>query len=398
MKKIVAISLTLFASQAFATGYSKPVNVGAKAMGMGGAFVAVADDTTAIFHNPAGMSQLKKDHNLQLGVDTMFAKLRYEPIAAPVEMSDSRIFPLPNFGYVNRQLGPVSFGLGLYMPHGNGNKFSVPASNPTDPNEGMLYSMEIDPAVSFEVIKGLSLGASLRITRISLNIKGQPLQLAPAVFDMLNEIDVSGWTYGAAAGFLAQPTDWLSIGGNYRSKVSKKLSGNGDLATLGAFDADIDVTLPTLITGGFAAQATDRLLLSFQYGFERNSEVKAFTVTSPDIGGAPATLPIAQNWKDSHTYHFGMKYDVLKTLGIVAGYARDFNASIPGTTISRVSGDFDCHETSAGLIMDLGRYNAGLAWNGRWGSHVYPTGPGINAPGRYQAFLHTISANVGFSL
>ncbi|MEZ4845694.1 MAG: outer membrane protein transport protein [Bdellovibrionota bacterium] len=398
MKKIVALSLTLFASQAFATGYSKPVQGGTKAIGMGGAFVAVADDTTAIYHNPAGMSQLKKDHNFQLGVDTMFAKLHYEPVTGPAEDSDRQIFPLPNFGYVNRQLGALSFGLGLYLPHGNGNKFSVPASNPTDPNEGLLYTMEIDPAVSFEVIKGLSLGASLRVTRMSLNIKGQPLQLAPAVFDVLNEISVSGWTYGAAAGFLAQPTDWLRIGGNYRSKVSKKLGGSGELATLGAFDADIDITVPTLITGGFAAQATDKLLLSFQYGYERNSEVKTFTVTSPDIGGAPATLPIAQNWKDSHTYHFGMKYDLMKSLGVIAGYARDFNASIPATSINRTSGDFDCQEASAGLLVDLGRYNAGLAWNGRWGSNTYPAAPGVNAPGYYQAFLHTISANVGFSL
>ena len=33
--------------------------IGARALSMGGAFVAVADDSTAVFWNPAGLAQLK---------------------------------------------------------------------------------------------------------------------------------------------------------------------------------------------------------------------------------------------------------------------------------------------------------------------------------------------------
>ncbi|MCK4649515.1 hypothetical protein KAT51_08330 [bacterium] len=38
----------------------RPMPVGARATGMGGAFVAVADDAYAAYYNPAGLSQLKK--------------------------------------------------------------------------------------------------------------------------------------------------------------------------------------------------------------------------------------------------------------------------------------------------------------------------------------------------
>jgi long-subunit fatty acid transport protein len=208
----------------------------------------------------------------------------------------------------------LSFGLGVFFPHGNGGKFdpTPPSGSPANPNEGRIYSMEIAPAVAFEVVKGLSFGASLRATRISTDLKGQLVQLAPATFDTLDELSTSGWGYGASLGFLAQPTDWLRIGANYRSKITKTLSGDGSFAGLGNFDAKFKITLPTLITAGFAAQATERLLFSFQYGLERNSEVDNFTVTSPNLGGGPATLPIVQNWRDSHTYHFGGKYDVSK--------------------------------------------------------------------------------------
>jgi hypothetical protein len=51
---------------------------------------------------------------------------------------------------------------------------------------------------------------------------------------------------------------------------------------------------------------------------------------------------------------------------LLAGYARDFTNSIPDTAMNRITGDIDAHEASAGFIVDFGKYNAGLAWNGRW--------------------------------
>jgi|JI10StandDraft_1071094.scaffolds.fasta_scaffold46149_1 long-chain fatty acid transport protein len=400
MKKIVLLGLTFFTTQVFASGFSKPVNVGPKAIGMGGAFVGVADDTTAIFHNPAGMSQLKADHNIQLGADTLITQLDYEPPAGAVESAKKEYLPVPTFGYVNRQLKMISLGVGVFFPHGNGGKFdATPASfSPANPNEGRIYSMEIAPAVAFEVVKGLSLGGSLRATRISTSLKGQLIQLAPATFDNLEELSTSGWGYGASGGFLAQPAPWLRIGGNYRSKITKTLSGDGTFTGLGNFDAKFKITLPTLVTGGFAAQATEKLLFAFQYGYERNSEVKNFVVSSPDLGGAPATLTLPQNWKDSHTFHFGTKLDVCKTVSLVGGYARDFNKSIPDAAMNRVTGDIDAHEASGGLLLNVGKYNAGLVWNGRWGQRDIPVTATNISPGHYDAFLHTISANVGVSL
>ena len=42
------------------TSSPNPVGSGARAIGMGGAFIAVADDATAASWNPAGLTQLKK--------------------------------------------------------------------------------------------------------------------------------------------------------------------------------------------------------------------------------------------------------------------------------------------------------------------------------------------------
>ena len=69
--KMVAVVLVLLftASTAFAGGFRLPEQ-GAKAMGMGFAFTAQADDPSAIYFNPAGLTQLK-GNNVMVGVTYM---------------------------------------------------------------------------------------------------------------------------------------------------------------------------------------------------------------------------------------------------------------------------------------------------------------------------------------
>src|SRR5512135_752106 len=65
--KMVAVVLVLLftASTSFAAGF-RLLESGAKAMGMGFAFTAQADDPAAIYFNPAGLTQLK-GQNVMLG-------------------------------------------------------------------------------------------------------------------------------------------------------------------------------------------------------------------------------------------------------------------------------------------------------------------------------------------
>src|SRR5665647_2868240 len=62
----VLLVLLFTASTSFAAGFRLP-EAGAKAMGMGFAFTAQADDPSAIYFNPAGLTQLK-GQNVMVGV------------------------------------------------------------------------------------------------------------------------------------------------------------------------------------------------------------------------------------------------------------------------------------------------------------------------------------------
>jgi threonine dehydratase len=46
------------------------IGVGARAEGMGGAFVAVADDPSAVFWNPAGIARLEEDKTQLVGTSS----------------------------------------------------------------------------------------------------------------------------------------------------------------------------------------------------------------------------------------------------------------------------------------------------------------------------------------
>ena len=63
---------------------------GARAMGMGGAFVAIADDASAVYYNPAGISQLERAQFSGLHV-TLWEGVNYDVINFVIPTLDYEI-------------------------------------------------------------------------------------------------------------------------------------------------------------------------------------------------------------------------------------------------------------------------------------------------------------------
>ncbi|MCB0271983.1 MAG: outer membrane protein transport protein, partial [Bdellovibrionales bacterium] len=215
------------------------------------------------------------------------------------------------------------------------------------------------------------------------------------IVDVVDELDVDGWAFGGAFGMMIRPNNWLRIGMNYRTQVKDTLQGDGTFQTLGGFDAELTQVLPTLITTGFSARVNSFLLFSFAYGWERNSELKNINIDTDLLGAV--SLP--QNWKNSHTFHFGIETTPLEHIHILAGYAKDFNESIPDAVNNRVTGDVAAQEISAGVGIDLGKaITTTLSWNGRFGDRTVPVTATNLAPGEISAFIHTLSFGLGVNL
>lgn len=389
-------AVCLFHLTSFASGLSKPVLVGPKAIGMGGAFMGVANDTTAIFHNPAGITQLE-GYNVYVGMDGLITDLTYTPPNTGVaEEAKTEFLPVPSVAFTTDVLKHVTVGLGIFFPHGNGGTFESASGFPGNPNEGRIYSMEITPSVAYELIDNFSIGASFRAIRGSSSLKGQILP-AP-LSDTLDDLDVNGWGFAFAAGLFYKPFPQISFGANYRSKAEFTLEGDARLQTLGNFGASLEQIFPSQVTGGIGLYPIEGLTIGLGYSYERNSEIKSFNATLLSTPNVPLTL--VQNWSDSHTIHIGAEYWFHPMWAGRAGYARDLFASIPDNAMNRIVGDIAAQEVSVGVACLLkSRYEIGLTWNGRFGERTIPfNGLSNPGPGTYDAFIHSVSVGASARL
>ncbi len=107
-----------FSSPAMAGG---PAH-GGKGAGMGTAFAAVADDPSAIAHNPGGIG-FQEGTRVYLGAMAVAPKTRYKGDDGHTEETESQIFVVPH-AYLTSDLewNGVTLGLGFFSPFGIGGR------------------------------------------------------------------------------------------------------------------------------------------------------------------------------------------------------------------------------------------------------------------------------------
>lgn len=95
------------------------IGAGAKAKSMGSAFVAVADDISSIYWNPAGLSRLTGTH-LMVDYTDLFADIKYNSVAFSYSTEEIGTF---GFSYISSDIPDQEVTTEEY-PDGNGQVFS----------------------------------------------------------------------------------------------------------------------------------------------------------------------------------------------------------------------------------------------------------------------------------
>ncbi|MCK4889078.1 MAG: outer membrane protein transport protein, partial [Candidatus Aminicenantes bacterium] len=175
MFKVISI-IVLMIGLSFST-YSNGLNLngmGTKAISMGGAFIAVADDYSAVFWNPAGLTQMDKA-NLSVFSSIIIPTGTYQYAPAGIDMeTESKMFPAPALTYYKPLSDKLVFGLTVYATSGAGAYWDgaplvpfntgFPANTKVYTWESQEGGITFSPVVAYKVSDKFSLGVTLNVT------------------------------------------------------------------------------------------------------------------------------------------------------------------------------------------------------------------------------------------
>src|ERR1041385_6696905 len=114
---VSAVVLTLATSRSLAIGVRIP-SQDPEAMARENAFAATADNPSAIYYNPAGISQIP-GQTIQVGVlNYLGIETTYEPVSGSRSRTKFEVLPVPELYYTyGLKNAPITFGLGAYAPY-----------------------------------------------------------------------------------------------------------------------------------------------------------------------------------------------------------------------------------------------------------------------------------------
>jgi len=360
---------------------------GARAHGMGGAFAAVADDPTALYYNPAGLAFQPNGIGLAAGLSLITADLETTPklierdatgqvngfrLGDTVE-AEAGLFAVP-YAYVTAVfLDQLAAGIGVFPHLGLGVEW--PAGSEWDVGRQEieavnLQAITINPCVAWRPVKWLSIAAGFDAVTANIEFKrGLDLMQSgwnPNAVDSRfghAELGGSGWGFGANAGILVRPLDWLSIGAHYRSRFSVTMTGQGHFDVPDSFaeslpdqDLELDITMPDILSVGVAVRPLDWLLLQLEV-----TQVwwSTWDVLEVEFADTPDNnIELEQHWMDGASYRFGLEADlgvlaeVLARLKFRTGFIYDLSPA-PSTHVGPALPDGNRYDWTVGLGYTL---------------------------------------------
>lgn len=166
------LSVLLLAAIARADNFHyKDIIIGERAVGLGGAFAAIADDSSGIFYNPAGMA-FSQDNYLSVSTNAYTTNREVFQDIAPGQNYETRSQSLfPSMVGVTQNMGPGKLGLGFFAT----NSETIDQSDRLElPAEGAIPQRRLTrhllsqnntyifgPAYALEITDNLAIGLSL---------------------------------------------------------------------------------------------------------------------------------------------------------------------------------------------------------------------------------------------
>lgn len=359
---------------------------GSRALGMGGAFTAVADDGSCIYYNPAGMSQIDGT-DIEAGISVIFPKIEYEMPNGAVQKSTKDALG-PSFFLTHAFTDKLSAGLGIYSPYARDASFGDDLANGFLSQRAKMVRTDFSPVVSYEIIENLSIGAGLIAGYGQMN---QSIPAGPA----LRITDKSdGFGYGGIAGLLWRINEYVKIGGTYRSRMTVDQKGDrtmeaGGVATTS--DASTDVHYPSSLGLGIAIMPIEKLTLALDGDWYEWSYMKTITTRTDLWPESTAVLDADNSWD----IRAGGEYKLPKDWAVRAGYAY-IQGAIPNTHILPCKPDANAHEFDIGIGKSWKHWKVDLNYEYLFTNEEEPSANIYGYNGKYNIAQHSVGLTASY--
>ncbi len=366
--------LLLTLGESLAGGYAIPQQT-AKAIGQASAITASVNDPSAVYYNPAVLTEV--DGNQLLGT------LNYINVQSNVQNRDTTFKSdtksinrqahnfIPTF-FANFHIPESKFtlGLGFYAPFGLSVDYDEDAFTRYAVIEGEISPYYINGAIGWRPNELIAIGAGVSYVGASANLSraiyldavlGFP---GPSSSDASAEINGRTETATFNLGLLLKhPSLPLKFGITYRGRAFLDLKGANvkfqDAAILGGTQtrtevSDGSIVLPMVVSAGINWQINPKWSLEFVYDWTKWNDLQSLMVTFetplPAAGGAVPipSLTVSADWKNTSTLRLGTLFQLNKTWDFMAGIAVD-ETPIPNNTLNPIIPGADILALNAGV-------------------------------------------------
>ena len=373
------------AAPLFAAGFEFPTQ-SAKALAMGGTFVAQANDPTAVYYNPGGLGLLAKKKAASVGATVgKFNESLYQGLGPGIGVGTvgEQETPLQTVPHI---FGTVPFGgvavmgVGVYSPFRMSTEWAEPA---TFAGRRLATQSEVD-SLDIATSLGVGLGRSFGIggsfifrtsdysasRRITVDDRGVLRDVG--TLEMKTDTERS---YTWSAGVLHRIGNSFSWGASYRAASETEYNGVGTLTQIETGDAQLDalvrtqfpfgqdlalgstLTLPTQATVGVAIGSNQPFLVEVDATRTGWKDVQEIAFGFPSNANLNTTYPLA--FEDTMTYRAGLSFRFPTGPELRVGYAMEESPQ-PDETVGAFLPDAGRNTISAGFGLDW--LNVGLAW------------------------------------
>ncbi len=405
----------------------------AAAVGKGSAFTGEANDPSAVYYNPAGMTQLK-GNNLSLGLSIIQPKSDYVNGAGTIKNKMGRDSFLIPEGFFVTDLGTKDFalGLGAMSSWGLVTDWGQTSSLRYSTTRAEIANQDYLITTAYKVNDQFSLALGLDIDDSNVD-KQKKLQQGPAgvtAFDGNFKLKGSDTAAGFRIAGLYKLNDQNQFGLMYRSAIQHKYKGkihldglntnnvvdlNGDgtpesnyQGIFGGASYQTEVvskaTLPDSLVLGYSFKPTNKWTFNADLEWMNWSVVNEEELAYPSESD-PSRLavlnngnPVARDWQSVISAAVGAQYDVSDRFRVRGGYYHH-QSPVPGDNWEPNLPDTVSHGITTGFGYDIRKdLTLDLAWSGIYymPRDIDNTVNGGNNNGTYKQWTNLLYATMTY--